>query len=385
MTARMLALLVLIGSLSTSVWAQGGACTQYKTWWVSAGAGTDSEPVYWPSSGAATDMELLQAQYGGVGPTCSSVWEGVQGVWGGWSGECHSVGWTCAPASPPVGVCPTCNVAGAPINLVDGDTYIQQTDVRIPGLGNGLNLTRVWNSIASQGGIFGPGWTSTYEEQLVLGGDGTMKYTRADGSVWSFAFYGNPPTFQLIAPGNGQATLTEQGNASWTVNFQNGEKRVFTVNPTFLDQYNHYQDNNGRLVTIIDRNGNATTLTYNTLNNNGNVLYTTLATVTSPGGRHLYFAYGTGATSNLVTSVTSDTGSGISLTYTYSPSILTRVTQADNSFVTFTYDAFNNVTSVKDANGKVLESHTYDLANRGLSSSRSNGVDALTVAYPTSP
>jgi YD repeat-containing protein len=273
--------------------------------------------------------------------------------------------------------------------LVDGDTYIQQTDVQIPGLGNGLTLTRTWNSIPSAEGIifgmFGPGWLSNYEEQVFIGADGTMKYARGDGSVWSFALYGSPLAYHLITPADGQATLTEQGVGSWTVTFQNDEQRVFAVNPPFVNQYDQYQNNNGRLVAIIDRNHNATSLSYN-INQNGT--YTTLSTVTDPVGRHLYFTYGT---SGYVTSVTSDSGSGINLTYTYLPSpfsgypFLSQVTQADNTFVTFSYDAFNNITSMNDTNGKVLESHSYDGARRGLSSSRANGVDALTVAYPTSP
>lgn len=36
--------------------------------------------------------------------------------------------------------------AGAPISLATGNTYIQQTDIRIPGLGGGLTLARTWNS-----------------------------------------------------------------------------------------------------------------------------------------------------------------------------------------------------------------------------------------------
>jgi YD repeat-containing protein len=390
-TTKIFILLVLIGSLPASAWAQG-ACTQYKTWWVSTGAGTGSEPVYWPEgSGVNQDMVQMQAQYGGAGPTCSASWEGVYGVWGGWSGECHSVGWTCAPPAPPVGGCPTCNSAGGPISLTNGNTYIQQTDVRLPGLGSGLTLTRTWNSTSSAGGImFGPGWISTYEEGIGIGGDGTMKYTRADGSVWSFAYYGTPPAFHLIAPGNVQAaTLTEQSTTSWTVTFQNGEQRVFIVNPLFLNSNGQYQNNNGRLVNIIDRNGNTTLLTYNTEILSGQVVYTTLASVTDPVGRHLYFTYGSSTSPSLyVTSVTSDSGSGINLTYTYAQSPLsgdldlTEVTQADNTFVTFTYDAFNNITSVNDTNGKVLESHTYDSTGRGLSSSRANGVDALTISYP---
>jgi YD repeat-containing protein len=387
MTARKLLLLLLIGSLPGFISAQGPACKQYVTWFYSAGAGTASQPVYWPSSNQTQYMELLQSEYGGAGPVCSAEWI-VAATPSGWSGGCGSFGWTCAPPAPVVGGCTTCNQAGQPIDLTNGNTYIQQTDVRIPGLGNGLTLTRTWIS-NSTGGIFGPKWISNFEETISVGNDGIIQYQRGDGSVWSFAYFGNPASFQLIAPGNVHATLTEQGldssgNASWTVNFQNGEKRVFVVNPAFMDQYYHYQNNNGRLVSILDRNGNGTTLAYN-MDPNGT--FTTLSTVTDAAGRYLYFNYGNGG---YVASVTSGSATGINLTYTYGPSIsgtwvLTQVTQSDNTFETFTYDANQNITSVNDMNGKVLESHTYDSANRGLSSSRANGVESLTIAYPTSP
>jgi YD repeat-containing protein len=247
--------------------------------------------------------------------------------------------------------------------------------------------------------MFGPNWISTYEEQVFPGGDGTMKYARADGTVWSFALYGDPATYHLIAPADGQATLTEQGigpalqyASSWTVTFQNGEQRVFSVQPFYLilDKSNYsdisFWSNVGRLVSITDRNGNVTTLTYNTQTIGCCLLqyqYTNLLAVTDPAGRSLFFNYGSGI---YVTNVTSDPGRGINVTYTYGQSlssglVLTQVTQADNTFETFTYDANLNITSVNDTNGKVLESHTYDSTNRGLSSSRANGVEALAVAY----
>jgi len=184
MTARTLVLFVLVGSLSTSIWAQGPVCTQYETWFDSTGSGTGSEPVYFGNNPVANEiMQRYQAQYGGVGPTCSAGWEGVFGVWGGWSGQCHSIGWTCAPPAPPVGGCSSTCTAGQPINLASGNTFIQQTDVRIPGLGHGLTLTRTWNSISQLGALpmFGPNWISTYEEQVFPGSDGTMKYARATG------------------------------------------------------------------------------------------------------------------------------------------------------------------------------------------------------------
>ena len=381
MTKRMLVWIVIIGSLSTSIWAQGAACTQYKTWWFSAGAGTGSEPDY---SSWAAELAQLQAQYGGIGPTCSAQWEGVFGVWGGWSGECHSIAWTCAPPPPPVGGSPSTCTAGCPINLADGNTYIEQTDVRIPGLGNGLTLTRTWNSTwlsgFPQSGMFGTQWLSTYEEQVYVGLDGTMKYARSDGSIWSFAPYGNPLVYHLIAPANMQpATLTEQGTTSWTVTFQNGESRVFNNSGPVANN-----SNGGPLSAIVDRNGNTTTLTYGA---NG------LTTVTDPAGRHLYFAHGT-VPGYLVTGVTSDSGSGVNLTYTYALSysslgsfpLLTQVTQADNTFVAFTYNQFFlDITSVTDTNGKVLETHNYDSCHGGLSSSRANGVDALTISYSDAP
>jgi len=50
---------------------------------------------------------------------------------------------TCPPPPPPPGSCPAC---GSPVSLATGNTYIDQTDLRIPGLSNGLNLVRRWNS-----------------------------------------------------------------------------------------------------------------------------------------------------------------------------------------------------------------------------------------------
>jgi hypothetical protein len=41
------------------------------------------------------------------------------------------------------------------------------------------------------------------------------------------------------------------------------------------------------------------------------------------------------------------------------------------------------ISSVTDSNGKILEAHTYDNSMRGLTSSRANGVDAVTVSYGT--
>jgi YD repeat-containing protein len=269
----------------------------------------------------------------------------------------------CFPPNGPNEICQQCNaIGGSPIDLLTGNTFIDQTDVKVPGLGGGLTLARTWNSKwpATQSlyqiGLFGPNWRSTYEERILIGVDGYVKYSRSDGSFWSFGYAG--AAYSPVAPANVIATLTYD-LSNWTLTFQNGEKRLFS-------------SISGKLTSIVDRNGNTTTLSYDS--------YFRLTTVADPGGRHLYFGYGSGSTQYLVTGVTSDIG--ISLSYAYdSQGRLIQVTNPDSTVTSFQYDSNSMITAVKDNSGNVLESHTYDSQGRGLTSSRDSGVEAITVTY----
>jgi hypothetical protein len=175
----------------------------------------------------------------------------------------------------------------------------------------------------------------------------------------------------LTAPGNTSATL-DRGAQFWTLVFKNGETRLFDAI-------------GGYLVAIKDRNNNTTSISHDSL--------ARILTVTDPAFRHLFFHYGNGF-SQQVSSVTSDVG--ITVSYEYGNEIffivtdsemLTRVTYPDQSTVSFTYvfsQDFRStlISSVLDSDGKVLETHTYGARNRGLTSSKANGVEKLTVTYP---
>jgi YD repeat-containing protein len=231
-----------------------------------------------------------------------------------------------------------------------------------------LSLVRTWNSKwptgqgAFQVGLFGPNWRSTYEEKIFIGGDYYIKYSRSDGSFWSFGTSSpTPGSWAVAAPQNVVAALTTPNIATpyWTIIFQNGEQRQF-------------DGTSGMLTAIIDRNGNTTTLTYDGSNR--------LVTITDPASRHLNFGYGS-PSSHLVTSVTSD--AGISLSYTYDgQNRLSQVTNPDLTTLSFTYNAQSLITAVTDSDGKILESHTYDTNARGLTSSRAAGVEAVSISYP---
>jgi YD repeat-containing protein len=293
---------------------------------------------------------------------------------------CSAPSPTCTPLAAASESCPTCNKASAsqtspgfassPVNLATGNTYIEQSDLRIPGLGGGLSLVRTWNSkwpssqSGSNVGLFGPNWRSTYEERVFLGNDNYMKYSRSDGSFWSFAYDG--VHFVVAAP----ATLAGSAGGTVilktptipapysTITFQNGEQRHFDVTT-------------GKLTSIVDRNGSTTTLTYDSISR--------LVTITDPASRHLTFTYQS-PSSLLVTGVSSDVG--ISISYAYdSQNRLSQVTNQDSTTLNFTYDSLSRITSVTDSNGKVIESHTYDSESRGLTSSRAAGVEAITLSY----
>jgi len=192
-----------------------------------------------------------------------------------------------------------------------------------------------------------------------------MRYARSNGSFWAFAYVGNG-AFAVAAPaslggsGGSYATLRTPTipAPNSTITFQSGEQRIFN-------------GTSGLLLSIVDRNGNTTTLTYDGANR--------LTTVTDPASRTLPFTYAS-PSSHLVTGVSSSVG--ISLTYAYdAQNRLSQVTNQDSTTLNFAYDSQSRITSVTDSSGKVLESHTYDSKSRGSTSSRALGVEAVTLSY----
>jgi YD repeat-containing protein len=64
--------------------------------------------------------------------------------------------------------------AFAGVNLKNGNFYISYTDLTVPGMGKKLEITRTYNSKATEVGWFGFGWGSEYETKLEVSGDGAI-------------------------------------------------------------------------------------------------------------------------------------------------------------------------------------------------------------------
>ena len=156
-----------------------------------------------------------------------------------------------------------------------------------------------------------------------------------------------------------RATGVESRNGGFTLTLADGTQKVF--------------NNQDLLAAIIDRNNNQTTLAYDSSNR--------LTSVTSPGGSTLTFTYGD--PNNPMQATTVQDSVGTVATYTYdSSSRLTLVSYPDGSALNFTYDPNSSmILSVTDSQGKLLEAHTYDAQNRGLTSTRAYGVDSVSLIY----
>jgi YD repeat-containing protein len=254
------------------------------------------------------------------------------------------------------------NMCGSPINLTNGNTWVHASDYALPGIGGGIPLARTWNSEwlnnspFIQAGMFGESWQSTYEKRMQIVAGGTqIRYWRGDGSAWLFSI--GKSSYSLISPPDERATLTYSKSSGYTVTLRDGSQELYNTN--------------GYLLSLADRNGNKATLTYDGSNR--------VTKVTDAAARILQFNYDP-VFIQQIKSIQDAVGTIATFSYD-SNSRLLSVTHADNSVINYNYDANGLLLSVLDQLGKVLESHTYDSRRRGLSSSKANGVDSLTIAY----
>ena len=281
------------------------------------------------------------------------------------------------PSQDPDGPCPTgnCSGAGQPINVTNGNTYIPQQDYFMPGIGGGFTLTRTWNSLwpnmnpPEEVGIFGDSWRSNFEERIQVLGGNSYKYWKGNGSS---LFYGSngTGTYFLTAPLDDQTTLAFNSTTNqWIITEKNGTQRFF--------------NNAGYLTSIVDLNGNTTTINVDANNQNR------IASITDASGNVVTFNYADANNPRLCTSITDAVGTFTQYQYDDTTKRLLQVAYPDGSQDNFQYNDSNSntlITLVTDSMSKTIESHTYDSMRRGLSSQQANDssgspVNKVTVQY----
>jgi RHS repeat-associated protein len=207
-----------------------------------------------------------------------------------------------------------------------------------------------WNLVDSAGSInsvFGPGWSLAGLQRLwPLGGAGGPNGAILDLGAGQSLWYG-PPTGVTFTSSSGDfAILTQNGS-----NYQR----------TLPDNSKYNFDSNGRLFSMVDRNGNTFTYSYDGSNNllsikDFNNQFTTFGyssgrvnVITDPASRTIGLAYSSGK----LTSITDPSPDGVAagpqtaFTYDGSSHMLTLSDPLSN-VATFTYDSnAGRITSLK--------------------------------------
>jgi len=248
---------------------------------------------------------------------------------------------------------------GEPVNVTNGNMYLQHTDYRLPGLGEGLDITRTYNSRKQTSGLFGVGWSSVLEESVTAYGNLLLRLDLPDGRAVYFDRDSVNDPFEPLSMLGFHGQLVKNANNTYTLTFRDGSVHEFNAN--------------GKLTSFADPNGNTITLT---LNGSGNP-----TTITDASGRTVTITYD--SQSKIAT--ISDSLGTIATYARLSFNRLSSVTYGDGSKYQYTYTISGNnfyITTVKDALNNVLESHTYDSQGRALTSEKAgNGTERYTLTY----
>jgi RHS repeat-associated protein len=233
---------------------------------------------------------------------------------------------------------PTCNY-GAPVNCATGNEWEQDTDLSIPGRGEGLKWARTYNSMFAgasglDAGNLAPGWSTSYSAHLdidpttgnaVVHGDsgGTASFTRNSDGTFS--------TSPWVT-----SKLATQSDGSYLYTLANQTREHFSAA--------------GQLQSISDRNAYTTTLSYNGAQ---------LASVTDPAGRSLSMSYNA---AGQLASVTDPAGRAVRYGYD-SAGNLASVTDVGGKNTSYGYDGSHRLTSSTDPLGN-LTATQYDSSGR---------------------
>lgn len=256
----------------------------------------------------------------------------------------------------------TCTSVGRPVNVTNGNMWLEQSDYSLPGRGDIIEINRFYNSMIQSGGLFGFGWSTKYDESIVLYGDGMIRLNQADGRA---AYFGRKETtdpYKSFSPGIvGQ--FVENTNGTFMLTAKDGTVKIF--------------NSLGRLLSVADRKGNLTTLSYDTSGH--------LTGVTDAAGRTLTLTPNTNGT---IAQISDSLGAITAYEYFPNTTLLKTVTNSDGSKFKFEYvdKVINGQTktylaTVKDALDNIVESHEYDSQGRATTSEIHGGAEKYSLVY----
>ena len=233
-----------------------------------------------------------------------------------------------------------------------GDFAFEVTDLSIPGRGLPLEFTRYYHSSSGRVGALGRSWSHTYDMYL------------DDQATRVLVYY--PQGFTREFVWNGSAYNAATG--VWDKLVKNGDG---TYALTTKGQLKYGFDATGKLTTIADKNGNATTLHYDVYGSDA------LLWLEDSSGRTLNFSYNSDLR---IIQVAAPLGRTVSFSYIWDGygGALTTATDVLGGTTTYTYSD-HRIQTVTDALGQVQVTNGYDV--HGRLAERRNALNETTCYY----
>lgn len=258
---------------------------------------------------------------------------------------------------------------GALVNTGTGAFNRTEADLTMSGFGIPFQAVRFYSSANPGVGMFGAGWTWTYDARVEAGdGADAVRVRAEDGAE---AVYTRAADGSYERPAGVRAVLTDRPGGGWVLTPPDQRRLEFDANGVLLsveDARGHgvtlAYDSAGLLTTVTDAAGRVVRI-----ENRRDV--EAISRITLPDGRSVQFDYDQGRLAKV------QDARGLTWSYRYSGGRLTEVTNARGKRdVANVYDADGRVTQQTDASGAV-STFAWDAGEQVATTTDPDGVVSL--------
>lgn len=228
--------------------------------------------------------------------------------------------------------------SGSPFEAATGNFLHFEQDLYLKGRGIDIDITRSYNSRDMRNGLFGHGWSFTYDAQIVETTDGANRFAVCRTGGGYRERYVRSSVGSFSSPSHLFSTLLKQPDGKYTLNEKNGLRREYGTD--------------GRLLSLTDRRGNRVSFAYDGTG--------FLTQITDTAGRLIQLTRGA---NGKVASIQDYSGRIVRYGYDTNGN-LTSVTDPLGNTTTYQYDAKHNLTRVIDPRGNTVLQATYDSLQR---------------------
>lgn len=256
--------------------------------------------------------------------------------------------------------------AADPCDTRTGLYYQHDTDITVPDV-MPITFTRTYRTEDTASRVFGIGASHPYDQYMLRDDLCTgARVILPDGAYIHFTRTSGITCLDSTLQHTTTQTSFYAATLAWDSVFQRYRLK-------FKDGTEWRFSDYGSLVAMLDRNGNALTLTRAA----GGGLAGNLTKIATPNGRYLMFTYDT---SNRITQVTDILGRTIGYTYDASGR-LWKVTNPLTGVAEYTYDASHRLLTAKEPNGNTHVTNTYDANGRVATQTPADSTGSYQFAY----